>query len=71
MPYTLDQEKGDQTLNDMVKKGIEVMEDDPEGSLWWQKLVRLTGQNMPMMVTTMHEVYGLQESGSNSYWFLQ
>src|SRR5699024_12867057 len=33
MPYTIDQEEGDQTLSDMVAKGIVVMEDAPEGCL--------------------------------------
>ena len=63
MPYTLDQEKGHQTLNDMVKKGIEVMEDDPEGFFMMAEAGKIDwAEHANDGVTTMHEVYGLQES---------
>ena len=63
MPYTLDQEKGDQTLNDMVKKGIEVTEDDPEGFFMMAEAGKIDwAEHANDAVATMNEIYALQES---------
>ena len=63
MPYTIDQEEGDQTLNDMVKKGIEVMEDDPEGFFMMAEAGKIDwAEHVNDGVSTMNEIYALQES---------
>lgn len=63
MPYSIDQEEGDQTLNDMVKKGIEVMEDDPEGFFMIAEAGKIDwAEHANDAVATMNEIYALQES---------
>ena len=63
MPYSIDQEEGDQTLNDMVKKGIEVMEDDPEGFFMMAEAGKIDwAEHVNDGVSTMNEIYALQES---------
>ena len=63
MPYSIDQEEGDQTLNDLVKKGIEVMEDDPEGFFMMAEAGKIDwAEHANDGVSTMNEIYALQES---------
>ena len=63
MPYSIDQEEGDQSLNDMVKKGIEVMEDDPEGFFMMAEAGKIDwAEHANDAVATMNEIYALQES---------
>lgn len=63
MPYTIDQEEGDQTLSDMVAKGIEVMEDDPEGFFMMVEGGKVDwAEHANDGLTTIHEVLGFEES---------
>lgn len=63
MPYSIDQEEGNQTLNDMVNKGIEVMEDDPEGFFMMAEAGKIDwAEHANDAVATMNEIYALQES---------
>lgn len=63
MPYTIDQEEGDQTLSDMVAKGIEVMEDDPEGFFMMVEGGKVDwAEHANDGLTAIHEVLGFEES---------
>lgn len=63
MTYKIDQKKGDQDLNDMVKKGIEVMEDDPEGFFMMAESGKIDwSEHANDAATTVNEVIGFQDS---------
>lgn len=63
MPYQIDQKKGTQNLNDMVKKGIEVMEDDPEGFFMMAESGKIDwAEHANDGATTVNEVIGFQKS---------
>lgn len=63
MTYEIDRKKGSQDLNDMVSKGIEVMEDDPEGFFMMAESGKIDwAEHANDAVTTMEEVIAFQES---------
>lgn len=63
MTYKIDQKKGDQDLNDMVKKGIEVMEDDPQGFFMMAESGKIDwAEHANDAATTVNEVIGFQDS---------
>ncbi|MGV3162167.1 alkaline phosphatase [Streptococcus hyovaginalis] len=63
MTYKIDQKKGQQDLNDMVRKGIEVMEDDPEGFFMMAESGKIDwAEHANDAATTVEEVIGFQDS---------
>lgn len=63
MPYEIDKKKDTQSLNDMVKKGIEVMEDDPEGFFMMAESGKIDwAEHANDAATTVNEVIGFQDS---------
>lgn len=63
MPYNIDKKESTQDLNDMVKKGIEVMEDDPEGFFMMAESGKIDwAEHANDGATTVNEVIGFQKS---------
>lgn len=63
MPYQIDKKKDSQGLDDMVKKGIEVMEDDPEGFFMMAESGKIDwAEHANDGATTVNEVIGFQKS---------
>lgn len=62
--YKIDQKKGQQDLNDIVKKGIEVMKDDPEGFFMMAESAKIDWAEHANddAATTVEEVIGFQDS---------
>lgn len=63
MIYAIDQKPGDQTLKDMVDKGIEVLSDDPEGFFMMAESGKIDwAEHANDGVTTMEEVIQFQDA---------
>ncbi|WP_245871528.1 alkaline phosphatase [Streptococcus penaeicida] len=63
MPYQIDKKKDSQGLDDMVKKGIEVMEDDPEGFFMMAESGKIDwAEHANDGATAVNEVIGFQKS---------